>query len=103
MTTNKRGPGRPASGTAKSNAERQKAFREQKAQEQGETLAYIEQLRRGFHVEYKRARGRTWRKWSGVHALSLDAAESMIRGLKGAEPAAEAAGLGGNTYRIVPA
>ena len=97
--------GRPSTGNAMTNAERQKAYRERMKERDSQALesAEIEQLKRGFYIECLEPKCRKWKKWSQHEAMSLYAAEATIRSLELAEDAAKEAGLGGSRYRIMPA
>lgn len=94
--------GRPKTGKALSNAEKQRAYRERQKTLRCET-GEIEQLKRGYFIECLEPRCKKWKRWSQHDAMSLYAAERLIRCLEGAEEAAKSAGIGGNKYRITPA
>lgn len=52
MTEAKRPRGRPPTGTAMTDAEKQKAYRERRAAAKAEALREVEQLREQLHLEH---------------------------------------------------
>ena len=69
--------GRPRKDSAKSGAQRQKEYRERQKQL---GLPTLQQALAGFEVWHLPKGCRKWRKWSGVDALSWQAALSVLNG-----------------------
>lgn len=90
--------GRPPTGTAKTQAQIQREYR-QRVKQRTDSRPSAEQLAAGFFVFHLGRCCRVWRNWSGVFALSHDSAQTALRGL---QLAADQAGTG-DQFRVDPA
>lgn len=127
----KRGRGRPSTGAAMTPAEKQRAYRErqksnvtdngskqlntdQRILSLGVYASNLEdeikalkaaqsRLIRGFYVECLEPKCRKWKRWSQHEAMSLDAADTMVRCLEGADDLLLNTGMGGSKFRYVEA